>query len=462
MLSIVILAAGQGTRMQSARPKVLHTIAGRTLLAHVYVAASRIRSRRIHVVYGHGGRQVPDAHPDLDVDWVEQERQLGTGHAIMQVIDLIPPTDDVMVLYGDVPLITHETLGRLEEAAQPSGFSLLTSIMDEPEGYGRIIRDQSGAVIRIVEDKDASGEERAMQEVNTGMMVVRAKPLRAWLDKLELDNLQGEFYLTDIVALAVEQGIEVVPVSPDSPMEVYGINTKSQLAEMERYYQFVQAQELMRRGVTLLDPARFDLRGDLEVGRDVHIDVNVVIEGSVSIGNNVSIGPGTVIRDADIGNDVQVLSHCVIENAVIGNRCRVGPFARIRPETRLADQVHVGNFVELKKSHVGTGSKINHLSYVGDSEIGRNVNVGAGTITCNFDGVAKHKTVIEDDVFVGSDTQLVAPVKIGRGATIGAGTTVTRDVGKNTLALSRVEQTEVKDWKKPKKKGRGKGNGNGQ
>ncbi len=457
MLSIVILAAGQGTRMRSRRPKVLHALAGRSLLRHVYVAASQVRSRRIHVVYGYGGRQVPDAHADMDVDWVEQERQLGTGHAVMQVIDRIPPNDNIMILYGDVPLITHQTLERLEQAAAHTGFSLLTCRMDEPQGYGRIVRDGTDRVVRIVEDKDASEEERAIDEVNTGMMVVRARRLRAWLDKLELDNLQGEFYLTDIVALAAAENMDVIPVSPESPMEVYGVNSRSQLAEIERYYQYIQAHALMRRGVTLMDPARFDLRGDLEVGRDVSIDINVVIEGSVSIGNNVQIGPNCCIRNADIGNDVELLSHCVIENAVIGNRCRVGPFSRIRPETRLGDDVHVGNFVELKKTEIGAGSKVNHLSYVGDSEIGRNVNVGAGVITCNYDGAAKHKTVIEDDVFVGSDTQLVAPVRIGRGATIGAGTTVTRDVEKDALALSRVEQTTVKNWKRPKKRGKGNG-----
>lgn len=452
MLSIVILAAGQGKRMQSRLPKVLHTLAGKTLLDHVYVAASRLRSRRVHVIYGYGGDQVPRVHPNLEVKWVEQERQLGTGHAMMQVIDDIPPSDSIMILYGDVPLITYETLDRLEESARESGFCLLTSSLDHPHGYGRIIRDESGRIVRIVEDEDATVEEQAVREINTGMMVVRAKWLKRWLDNLDNRNAPGEFYLTDVVQMAVEEGIAVNSVSPESPMEVHGINTRSQLAEIERYYQLIQAHQLMHQGVTLMDPARFDLRGDLEVGRDVTIDINVVIEGSVSIGNNVMIGQNCYIRDADIGTDVHILPNCVIDNAVIGGRCRIGPFARIRPQTRLAEDVHVGNFVELKNTEVGSGSKMNHLSYVGDSEIGRDSNIGAGVITANFDGANKHKTIIGDNVSVGSDTQLVAPVKIGNGATIGAGTTVTKDVEAGMLALSRVEQRTVKGWKRPKKK----------
>jgi bifunctional UDP-N-acetylglucosamine pyrophosphorylase/glucosamine-1-phosphate N-acetyltransferase len=452
MLSVVILAAGQGTRMRSRLPKVLHRLAGRTLLEHVYIAASRLRARRIHVVYGFGGDQVPKAHPDLDVDWVEQERQLGTGHAVMQVIDSIPPNDTVMVLYGDVPLITYETLERLEESAREGGLCLLTCMLDDPHGYGRIVRDKRGRIARIVEEKDATDAERAISEVNTGMMCVRARALKRWLDNLGTHNAQGEFYLTDIVQLARAEEIEINAISADSPMEVHGVNTRAQLAELERYYQIVQAHQLMGQGVTLRDPARFDMRGDLEVGRDVVIDVNVVIEGSVSIGNNVAIGPNCWIRNADIGDDVEILPNSVIDNAVIGARCRIGPFARIRPQTRLGEDAHVGNFVELKNAQVGAGSKINHLSYVGDAELGADVNIGAGTITCNFDGANKHKTLIGNDVFVGSGTQLVAPVRVGDGATIGAGTTITRDVEAGTLALSRGEQKSVKGWKRPKKK----------
>jgi bifunctional UDP-N-acetylglucosamine pyrophosphorylase/glucosamine-1-phosphate N-acetyltransferase len=457
MLSIVILAAGQGKRMHSRLPKVLHRLAGRTLLEHVYIAASRLRSRRIHVVYGYGGDQVPKEHPHMDVDWVEQERQLGTGHAVMQVIDGIPAADNLMILCGDVPLITCESLERLEEAAKSTGFGLMTSAVDSPRGYGRIIRDASGKVTRIVEEQDANPDEAALHEINTGIMIVRCKWLRKWLFDLDTHNVQGEFYLTDIVPMAAREGILINTASPDSEMEIRGINTRVQLAEIERYYQLVQAHQLMHRGVTLMDPARFDLRGDLEIGRDVSIDVNVVIEGSVSIGDNVSIGPNCCIRNADIGSGVQMLPNCVIDNAVIGNHCRIGPFARIRPQTRLAEDVHVGNFVELKNAEVAAGSRINHLSYVGDSEIGRDVNVGAGTITCNYDGAEKHRTVIEDDVFIGSDTQLVAPVRVGRGATIAAGTTVTRDVEPDTLVLSRVEQKAVQGWERPGKREKGKG-----
>ncbi len=437
--------------MRSRVPKVMHLVAGRTLLEHVYIAASRLRTRRIHVVYGCGGDLVPKAHPQMDVEWVEQERQLGTGHAVMQAIDKIPLNDTVMVLYGDVPLITYETLEQLEEASRESGLCLLTCMMENPHGNGRILRDERGDISRIVEEKDATDSERAVCEINTGMMALRTRALKRWLDNLGTHNSQGEFYLTDIVQMAVADGVEINSITADSPMEVHGVNTKSQLAEVERYYQLVQAHQLMGKGVTLRDPGRFDMRGDLEVGTDVVIDINVVIEGSVSIGNNVQIGPNCLIRDADIGDDVHILANSVIDNAVIGARSQIGPFSRIRPHTRLAEGVHVGNFVELKNAEVGADSKINHLSYVGDAELGHSVNIGAGTITCNYDGANKHKTIIGDDVFVGSDTQLVAPVRIGAGATIGAGTTVTRDVEAGSLAVSRVEQRGVKGWKRPKK-----------
>jgi bifunctional UDP-N-acetylglucosamine pyrophosphorylase/glucosamine-1-phosphate N-acetyltransferase len=430
----------------------MYRLAGRTLLEHVHVAASRLRSRQIHVVYGYGGSMVPKSHPKMDVKWVEQERQLGTGHAVMQVIDDIPQNDEVMILYGDVPLITHETLEKLEEAARGTGFSLLTAALEDPQGYGRVIRDKQGKVLRIVEERDATDEERRIGEVNTGMMVVRARWLKKWLGNLGTENAQGEFYLTDIIAMAAADKVLVSPVSPDSAVETRGVNTRAQLAELERYYQIIQAHQLMRQGVTLMDPARFDLRGELEVGQDVCIDVNVVIEGSVSIGDNVNIGPNCCIRDADIGNNVEIRPNCVIENAVIGHGCRIGPFARIRPNTRLAEGVHVGNFVELKNAEIGSESKVNHLSYVGDAEIGRKSNIGAGTITANYDGANKHRTVIGDNVSIGSDTQLVAPVKVGDNATVGAGTTITRDVPAGTLALSRVEQKTVKGWKRPKKR----------
>ena len=450
-LSIVILAAGQGKRMRSALPKVMHRLAGRTLLEHVYQTASQNKSRQILVVYGHGGEQLRDEHRHLTVKWVLQKQQLGTGHAVKQTLSLIPARDMVMVLYGDIPLITKSTLQKLVIAARKTGASLLTANVDNPAGYGRIIRDQKGNLVRIVEEKDASAQERSIHEVNTGIMVATAKHLQRWISFLGNKNAQKEFYLTDVVAMAVNEGFRISTINPGSPVEALGINDRRQLAEMERYYQVAQARQLMHRGVTIMDPARFDLRGELEAGRDVLIDINILLQGRIRIGNNVRIGANCCIRDTVIGNDVEILPNCVIENAVINKGCRIGPFARIRPDTVLAENVHVGNFVEIKKSVIGKNSRANHLSYIGDSELGNNVNVGAGTITCNFDGARKHKTVIGDDVFIGSDTQLIAPVTIGAGATIAAGTTVTRDVKKGTLAISRVEQKTVRRWKRPKK-----------
>ena len=451
-LSIIILAAGQGKRMKSQLPKVLHKLAGRSLLEHVHVASLQLHSRETYVIYGHGGELVKDTLNHLPVKWVEQADQLGTGHAVQQVIDAIPDDNDVLILYGDVPLITYQTLTRLVEAAAASGFSLLTSELEDPSGYGRIIRDDAGRIARIVEHKDATEEERAIREINTGMMSVNAGRLKGWLGRLENNNAQGEYYLTDVIQMAVDDGVIVESTRPESINEIMGVNSRVQLAELERYYQLVQANFLMTEGVTLMDPQRFDLRGNLEVGRDITIDINVVIEGSVSIDNDVSIGANCYIKDADINDGVTILPNCVIENAVIGRGCRIGPFARIRPQTRLGENVHIGNFVELKQAEVDQGSKINHLSYVGDTEIGKNVNVGAGTITCNYDGANKYKTVIEDDVFIGSDTQLVAPVRIGRGVTIGAGATVTKDVEPGALIHNKFERRVVKDWKRPAKK----------
>jgi bifunctional UDP-N-acetylglucosamine pyrophosphorylase/glucosamine-1-phosphate N-acetyltransferase len=452
MLSIVILAAGQGKRMRSSLPKVLHTVAGKTLLEHVYVAAAQLPYREIHIVYGFGGEQVPRQLPQLQARWVLQAEQLGTAHALGQALPAIPAGDDVLILYGDVPLITSATLRNLVDAARDSGFSLLTSYIDDPAGYGRIVRDARGEIVRIVEEGDASAAERDICEVNTGMLVARAEALQRWVGALDRNNRQGEFYLTDVIAMAVGEGMRIATVQPESAIEIRGINDRAQLADTERYYQLVQAHHLMKQGVTLLDPARFDLRGQLEAGADVVIDVNVIIEGNVAIGNDVRIGANCHIRDADIDDGVVILPNCVIENAVIGKRCRIGPFARIRPDTRLQEDVHIGNFVEVKKSSIGHGSKANHLSYIGDAELGANVNVGAGTITCNYDGARKHKTIIGDDVFIGSDTQFVAPVRVADGATIAAGTTVTRDVEAGALAISRVEQKSVPNWKRPKKK----------
>ena len=451
-LSIVILAAGQGKRMRSALTKVMHRLAGRTLLEHVYQAASRLETRQILVVYGHGGEQLKEELRHLPAEWILQKQQCGTGHAVKQAMPLIPAQDLVLVLYGDIPLITTSTLNKLVKAARKSGASLLTAAMDNPAGYGRIIRNRKGDLTRIIEEKDASDQERAIHEVNTGIMVATAAPLKRWVSALGTKNAQKEFYLTDIVAMAVKEGIRIATINPDSPVEVHGINDRRQLAEMERYYQLVQAHQLMHHGVSIMDPARFDLRGELETGRDVLIDINVLLEGRLRIGRNVRIGANCCIRDTVIGDNVNILPNCVIENAVISNGCRIGPFSRIRPDTVLDENVHIGNFVEVKKSVLGKNSSANHLSYIGDSEVGSNVNVGAGTITCNFDGARKHKTIIEDDVFIGSNTQLIAPVTIGAGATIAAGTTVTKDVESGTLAISRAEQKTVRKWKRPGKK----------
>lgn len=439
--------------MKSEVPKILHRLAGKTILEHVHVASLPLQSKQTYVVYGYGGEQVIKALEHLPVKWAEQAEQLGTGHAVQQVISDIADTDDVLILYGDVPLITYQTLDRLVKAASETGFSLLTSYIDDPSGLGRIVRDDKGDILRIVEEKDAGDEELAICEINTGMMTVEGGLLKAWLAKLDNDNAQGEYYLTDVIQMAVKDGIRINTINPEAVAEIRGINDRAQLAEMERYYQLVQARHLMRQGVTMMDPGRFDLRGDLETGRDVTIDINVVIEGSVSIGNNVSIGPNCVIKDADIGDNVSIFPNCVIESAVIGSQCRIGPFARIRPLTRLAEAVHVGNFVEIKNTEVDSGSKMNHLSYIGDSHIGKNVNIGAGTITCNYDGANKHKTEIGDNVFVGSNTELVAPVKIGEGVTIGAGTTVTKDIKAGTLVHNKPEVRAVNDWERPKKSG---------
>jgi bifunctional UDP-N-acetylglucosamine pyrophosphorylase/glucosamine-1-phosphate N-acetyltransferase len=404
------------------------------------------------VVYGYGGELVPKTLSHLPVSWLEQTQQLGTGHAVKLVLPSIPDSDNVLVVYGDTPLITHQTITKLVDAAKESGFSLLTSIIDNPEGYGRIIRDENDNVVRIVEHKDASDHELDICEINTGMMVANAGAMKKWLDQLDSNNAQGEFYLTDIIELAVSDSVKIKAINPDSTVEICGINDRIQLAELERYYQRVQAHYLMKNGVTLMDPERFDLRGELETGTDVQIDVNVIIEGSVSIGNNVIIGANCHINNVDIADDTVILPNTMIENSVIGKRCRIGPFSRIRPETRLADDVQIGNFVELKKSEVDSATKINHLSYVGDSIVGKNVNIGAGSITCNYDGANKHQTIIEDDVFIGSDTQLIAPVTVGKGATIGAGTTVISNVEANSLEHNKISHSSIKNWKRPVKK----------
>ncbi|MEN8761821.1 MAG: bifunctional UDP-N-acetylglucosamine diphosphorylase/glucosamine-1-phosphate N-acetyltransferase GlmU [Thiogranum sp.] len=453
-LSVVILAAGQGTRMRSTLPKVLHPLGGFPLLQHVIRAAQQLEPSNIHVVYGHGGERVREVLGHEAVNWVLQDQQLGTGHAVDQAMPSVSDNDTLLVLYGDVPLISAETLRHLLAAAENGGLSVLTATLDDPQGYGRIIRDADGNLVGIVEQKDASEAQLKIREINSGFLAAPAARLRGWLDRLDNSNTQQEYYLTDVIAMAAADGVDVSSAAAEYEHEILGVNDRLQLSALERIYQRGQAERLMQSGVTLADPGRFDVRGDISVGQDSFIDANVILEGLVKIGDNVKIGPNCLIIDSFIGDDVEILSHCVIQDADIGAASRIGPFARLRPETRLADHVHVGNFVEIKKSRVAAGSKINHLSYIGDTRMGSKVNVGAGTITCNYDGANKHLTEIGDDVFIGSDTQLVAPVKVGDGATIGAGSTITREVPAGELALSRCPQQLRPGWKRPVKKSR--------
>jgi bifunctional UDP-N-acetylglucosamine pyrophosphorylase/glucosamine-1-phosphate N-acetyltransferase len=449
-VNVVILAAGQGKRMHSDLPKVLHRLAGRPLLAHVLDYARALDPARIAVVYGYGGEAVREAIGDASLAWVKQEPQLGTGHARQQALPALAPGAHTLVLYGDVPLTRPETLRGLVAAAA-DGMALLTVELDDPSGYGRIVR-AGGAVRRIVEEKDASPAERAIREVNTGIMALPTSRLAGWLASLRNDNAQREYYLTDVVALAVEAGLAVRAVQPGAVWETLGVNSKGQLAALERAHQRLVAGRLLDAGVSLADPARIDVRGRLECGRDVAIDVNCVFEGEVALADRVSVGANCVLRNVRIGAGTRVEPFCHLEDSSIGERCRVGPYARFRPGVRLAEEVHIGNFVEVKASEIGAGSKANHLSYIGDTAIGRKVNVGAGTITCNYDGANKHRTIIEDDVFIGSDTQLVAPVRVGRGATLGAGTTLTKDAPPGQLTLSRVRQSSIAGWARPEKK----------
>ena len=451
-LEIIILAAGQGTRMRSALPKVLHKVGASPLLEHVYLLARALEADKVSIVYGHGGEAVLERLRHLDAIWVEQKERLGTGHAVMQLADDIRDDATVLILYGDVPLLRESTVRNLLSLTHDGSVGLLTVDLDDPHGYGRIVRDEAGEVLRIVEEKDATAQERLIQEGNTGILALNGGRLKQWLGRLENKNAQGEYYLTDVIALAVKDGVAVKTARAASVDEVLGVNNRQQLAHLERVYQSAWAERVMLHGVTLRDPGRFDVRGTLEsVGQDVEIDINVILEGRVSIGNRVNIGPNCVIRDSVIGDDVVIYAHSVIEEATVGRGCRVGPFARLRPSTELGAEVHVGNFVEIKKSSVAEGSKINHLSYVGDARVGSGVNIGAGTITCNYDGANKFLTVIEDGAFIGSDTQLVAPVTVGRNATIGAGSTITRDAPADALTLSRVKQVTLDGWKRPTK-----------
>ncbi len=451
-LNVVILAAGKGTRMQSDLPKVLHPLAGRPLLSHVLAAADSLSPEKICVVYGHGGETLPRVIGRPELAWAKQEPQLGTGHAVQQAVPHLNPEALCLILYGDVPLTRPETLQEMTLIAREGAIALLTVRLANPSGYGRIVRDARGQVERIVEHKDASPEELAIEEVNTGILCLPAGKLAGWLSRLTKENAQGEYYLTDVIGMAAAEGERVIPCHPAAAWEVLGINSRQQLAELERTHQRNLAEALMARGVTLIDPARLDVRGSLECGRDVLIDVNCVCEGRVILGDGVRVGAHCVLRDVEVGAGVEIKPFCHVESARLGARAIIGPYARIRPGTVLDEEVHVGNFVELKNAQVGCNSKINHLSYVGDATVGRKVNIGAGAITCNYDGANKHRTVIEDNAFIGSDTQLVAPVTVGEGATLGAGTTLTRDAPPNQLTLSRAKQVSLPGWQRPVKK----------
>ncbi len=451
-VEIVILAAGQGTRMYSDLPKVLQPLAGRPMLAHVIDAAEAAGCEGVHVVYGFGGDAVQAAMGHRPVYWAHQAEQLGTGHAVAQALPGIQDEQIVVVAYGDVPLIQPETLSRLAERAMPDALAILTAVIDDPTGYGRIIRDADGHVTRIVEQQDASPEEQQICEINTGLVAARASRLRDWLSRIGNENSQGEYYLTDIAELAVADGVPVFAERADSAAEVAGINDRSQLATAEASMRARRAAALMRQGCTLADPARIDIRGPVVSGRDVFIDVGVVFEGRVELGDRVHIGPYCVLRDAIVEAGTTILPHSLIEKSHIGPDCNIGPFARLRPGNRLAARAKVGNFVEIKNTELGEGSKANHLSYVGDAIVGKDVNIGAGTITCNYDGANKHRTVIGDRAFIGSGVELVAPVEVGEGATIGAGSTVGKDAPAGQLTVARARQVSISSWRRPVKK----------
>ncbi|WP_374495819.1 bifunctional UDP-N-acetylglucosamine diphosphorylase/glucosamine-1-phosphate N-acetyltransferase GlmU [Zoogloea sp.] len=450
-MEVIVLAAGQGKRMRSVLPKVLQPLAAKPMLAHVLDTARSLEARRIVVVYGHGGEVVRDALDAPDLAWARQDPPQGTGHAVQQAMPLVDDGDIALILYGDVPLIGVPTLQRLMAAASDKSLALLTVSMVDPTGYGRILRDGAGKVTRIVEEKDATPDERQVQEVNTGILAAPVTRLRQWLGNLNNDNAQGEYYLTDIIAMAVADGLDVVTTQPDAFEETLGVNNKTQLAELERIHQKNIARRLTDAGVTVIDPARIDVRGSLECGRDVEIDINCVFEGTVVLGDGVRIGANCIVRNATLGAGTRVAPFSQIEDTTMGEACIIGPYARTRPGTVLGNDVHLGNFVEVKNSTIADHSKANHLAYVGDADIGQRVNVGAGTITCNYDGANKFRTIIEDDVFIGSDTQLVAPVRVGKGATLGAGTTLTKDAPAEQLTVSRARQISLAGWQRPVK-----------
>jgi bifunctional UDP-N-acetylglucosamine pyrophosphorylase/glucosamine-1-phosphate N-acetyltransferase len=447
-LSVIILAAGLGKRMRSEVPKVLHPLAGRPMVAHVIERARELAPDAIHVVYGHGGEQVRALFAEPDLRWWLQKEQLGTGHAVSQAMPGVPDDHTVLVLFGDVPLVRSASLRRLLE--QNPGVALITVTLPNPKGYGRILR-RNGKVVAIVEERDATREQTSITEVNTGLMALRAAELKRWLARVRNDNSQGEYYLTDIISMAFAEGVDVLGIQIEAGDEVLGINDKAQLAEAERSFQRAAARDLMQKGVTVADPARLDIRGRVTVGSDVFIDVGVVLCGDVHLGDRTRIGPNCVITDSRLGADTIVHANSVLEGATTEAGCEIGPFARLRPGAELANKAKIGNFVEVKKSRIGSGSKANHLSYIGDTTIGAQVNVGAGTITCNYDGAAKHQTTIGDGAFIGSGVMLVAPVDVGAGATIGAGSTITKDAPAETLSIARARQTAVPGWQRPTK-----------
>jgi bifunctional UDP-N-acetylglucosamine pyrophosphorylase/glucosamine-1-phosphate N-acetyltransferase len=449
-LNVVILAAGKGTRMRSDLPKVLHPIAHKSMVQHVIDTANSLGSQAIQLVYGYGAEMLKARLGELQVNWILQAEQLGTGHAVAQANPNINDDDTVLILYGDVPLIQQSTLNALLDARTQDGMAILTVNLPNPSGYGRIVR-VDGKVVGIIEQKDANEEQLQITEVNTGIMAVPGKQLKAWLSRLSNSNAQSEYYLTDIVAMAHEDGIAIATAQPASAIEVEGANNRVQLAQLERAYQARAAEKLMLEGANLRDPARLDIRGEVTVGMDVMIDINVIFQGKVVLGNNVTIGAGAILIDCEIADNAEIKPYSIIEGAKLGQAASAGPFARLRPGAELMKDAHVGNFVEIKKSVLGVGSKAGHLAYIGDAKIGAGVNIGAGTITCNYDGVNKHLTVIEDGVFVGSDTQLVAPVTIGKGATLGAGSTITKDVAENELVITRVKQRHIQGWQRPVK-----------
>jgi bifunctional UDP-N-acetylglucosamine pyrophosphorylase/glucosamine-1-phosphate N-acetyltransferase len=448
--SVIILAAGKGTRMRSSLPKVLQPLAGRPLLGHVIETAKKLQADKFIAIYGHGGPLVQNEFAQEQVQWVEQAEQLGTGHAVKMALPALPQDGLALILSGDVPCITQQTLQKLLDASQASGIGLVTLTLPDASGYGRIVRE-NGNIQAIVEHKDASDAQRQIQEINTGIYCVSNARLHQWLPKLSNSNAQGEYYLTDIVAMAIEDGLEVASVEPEMAFEVEGVNDRVQLAALEREYQAFQAKQLMQQGVHLIDPSRFDLRGQLTAGQDVRIDINVIIEGDCELGDNVEIGAGCVIKNTKIAAGTKVQPYSVFDNAVVGENAQIGPFSRLRPGAKLANEVHIGNFVEVKNSSIGLGSKANHFTYLGDAEVGAGSNIGAGTITCNYDGANKFKTIIGDAAFIGSNSSLVAPVVIGNGATVGAGSVITRDVADNSLAFERSKQVAKEDYQRPQK-----------